>query len=76
MAAVLLGGGEEDGWDGREVSGPVVVTARVGVAGDERREAAASKTPVRAQFVGPASLGDLGGKKDVKRVWDGKGTNF
>ena len=32
-AAVLLGGGEEDGWDGREVGGPVVVTARVGVAG-------------------------------------------
>ena len=33
VAAVLLGGGEEDGRDGREVGGPVVVTARVGVAG-------------------------------------------
>ena len=30
--AVLIGG-EEDGRDGREEGGPVVVTARVGVAG-------------------------------------------
>ena len=32
-AAALLGDGEEDGRDGHEVGGPVVVTARVGVAG-------------------------------------------
>ena len=33
-AAVLLGSGEEDGWDGREVGGPVVVTAGIGVHPD------------------------------------------
>ena len=32
-AAVLLGGLEDDRRDGREVGGPVVVTARVEVAG-------------------------------------------
>ena len=35
-AAVLIGGGEEDGRDGREVGGPVVVTARVWVSGTAR----------------------------------------
>ena len=29
----VLSGGEEDGRDGREVGGPVVVTVRVGVVG-------------------------------------------
>ena len=32
-AAALLGDGEEHGRDGRKVGGPMVVTARVGVAG-------------------------------------------
>ena len=47
-----------------------------GVAGIDRREAVAFGAPVRARFVGAASPGDLGDKENVKRVRDGKRTNF